>query len=66
MVVGDFLYQLVFRHSFGVVINMESLRGKSRNSFLADVLQNQELQVIIIDGMKDLWYPDVISSIARR
>lgn len=54
-VVGaNFLDELLLRQRLGVMVDMESLRLECPHGFLADVFEDQELQVFILDWVQNL------------
>lgn len=65
MVARDLLYQLIFGHSFGVMVDMEALFSESCDGFLTDVFQDQELQVLILYRMERFRVTNKIAKIER-
>jgi imidazole glycerol-phosphate synthase len=66
MVWAELFDQLVFRHGFFVMIYSKSLGFESAHSLLADVLEEQELQILIFDRMKDFGYAYAVHRIWAR
>jgi len=58
--------KLVLRHGLGVVVNMPSLSPELGDSIETDVLQNQEPEAFVLDGVEDFWlakrFPDGVPS----
>lgn len=62
MVLGNFGYELVFSHGFGEVIYAETLCCEDGHGFLADILQDQELQALIVYRMEDFGVSNIVAT----
>ena len=47
-------YELVLGHGLGRMVDMEALGTEGRDGFLADVFEDEEPEVFVVYGMKDL------------
>ena len=47
--------KLVFRHGLGIVVNLPSLFPEPGDGIETDVLQNQEPEAFVLDGVEDFW-----------
>ena len=54
MVRADLLYEFILRHGLGRMVDMEALGTEGRDGFLADVFEDEEPEVFVVYGMKDL------------
>ena len=59
MVLVDLFHKLVFRHRFGRVIYMPALVTEGSNSLRADVFKEEELKVLVFNGVKNFWLTDM-------
>ena len=53
MVVADDGEQLVFRKGLCVVVNLEAVVAESLDRVLADVLENQQLELLVVERVED-------------
>jgi len=52
--------KLVLGHGFGIVVNMPSLFSELGDGIETDVLQNQEPEVLVFEGVEDFWLANCI------
>ena len=55
MVLVNLFHELVFGHGLCRVIYMPALILESPDSLRADVLEEEELKVLVVHGVKDFW-----------
>ena len=57
MVGANFLDQLIFRHSLGVMVDIVTLGTEELDGLLGDILENEETKALVVDGVEDLGNP---------
>jgi hypothetical protein len=58
MVRADLLDELVLVQSFGKMIDVVSLASERGDGFLADIFEDQQPQVLVLERVKGLWGAD--------
>ncbi len=58
MVGANFLYQLIFRHSLGIMVDIVTLGTEELNGLLGDIFENEETKALVVDGVEDLGLPN--------
>lgn len=58
MVAANLLDELVLGHGLGRVVHMEALRLERTDSLLANVLEQQQPEVLVVYGVEDLGLAD--------
>jgi hypothetical protein len=58
VVVGDDGDELVVGHCLFVVVDLEALGLERPDGILADVLEQKQPQVVVVDGVQHLWLTD--------
>ena len=61
MVAADLLHELVLGHGLGRVVDMEALRLERPDGLLADVLEEQQPQVLVVYWVEDLGLADGVT-----
>ena len=59
MVLVDLFHELILGHGLCRVIYMPALILESSDSLRTDILKEEELEVLVVYGVKDLWSADV-------
>src|SRR3954470_5559853 len=52
MIIANVRNELILGPSFGVMINLETLRFESSDCILTDVLEKEQLQLVLVNWMK--------------
>ena len=56
VILADFLDELVFRHGLGGMVDVPALGAECLDCLLADVLDEEDAQVLVVDGVQDPWH----------
>ncbi len=54
MVGANFLYQLIFRHSLGIMVDIVTLGTEELNGLLGDIFENEETKASLSTGWRTL------------
>ncbi len=52
---ANFLYQFIFRHSLGIVVDIVTLGTEELNGLLGDIFENEETMALVVDGVGGPW-----------